>query len=266
LLTIWADRLHFHDVYSISGAAVYHRLTLGDTSEIREILGALRGLTGDVVELAAGSGRLTVPMLAAGHTVTAIDLSSTMISLLRDRIDELPGSIRGRARTELGDMTEFRLDRRAAAAVLGTTSITLLDEPGRRRLYASIKANLQPGGHLLVSAPARQWSDGATEIRSSDDVFGSLLVHHRVEAGERKVTIVRIPSTPTGPVDVYTSRVRLLPADQVAAELQQSGFQINRRIPVRTSDTAHPVQLIDAQVSGPGLHPTHSATGSEVPR
>ena len=251
LLTIWADRLHFHDVYSISGAAVYHRLTLSDTSEIREILGSIHGLTGDVVELAAGSGRLTLPMLAAGRMVTAIDNSPTMISMLRDRISMLPGSARARARTEIGDMTAFRLDRPAIVAVLGTTSITLLDDAGRRRLYGCINANLIPGGHLLVSAPARQWADGATEIRCTDDVFGSLLIHHRVDAGERKVTIVRLPSTTTGPVDVYTSRVRLLPADQVAEELRLAGFEINRRIPVSTSDTAHPVQLIDAQVAGP---------------
>lgn len=258
LLTIWADRLHFHDVYSISGAAVYHRLTLRDTSEIREIHGAIRGLTGDVVELAAGSGRLTLPMLAAGRAVTAIDNSPTMIALLRERITALPDSARVRARTEIGDMTAFRLDRPAGVAVLGTTSITLLDDPGRHRMYECIKTNLMRGGHLLVSTPARQWADGATEIRCTDDAFGSLLVHHRVHAGERKVTIVRIPSSTTGPVDVYTSRVRLLPADQVVAELRHAGFEIDRRIPVSSSDTAHPVELIDARLG--------SATGNEVSR
>jgi hypothetical protein len=81
------------------------------------------------------------------------------------------------------------------------------------------------------------------------------------------VTIVRIPSSSSGPVDVYTSRVRLLPADQVVAELQQSGFEINTRIPVNTSDTAHPVELIGARIAGP-RHPArhHSSTGNEVSR
>ena len=137
-------------------------------------------------------------------------------------------------------------------------------------MYECIKANLLPGGRLLVSAPARQWNDGATEICCNDDVFGSLLVHHRVEAGERKITIVRLPDTATGPVDVYTSRVRLLPADQVVAELQCAGFEINRRIPVGTSDTAHPVELIDAQIAGPGRSTrtgsTPSTAGNEVSR
>ena len=86
-----------HDMYDPVGSAFYDDISRHDHHEVREILAAIRGVPGEVLDLAAGSGRLTVPMLASGRTVTALELSHTMLDLLRRRLSELPAELRGRA-------------------------------------------------------------------------------------------------------------------------------------------------------------------------
>ena len=77
-----------------TGARRRHELTHRDDTEIASILDfleilpdqALAGLR--VLELACGSGRVTVPMAAAGHRVLATDLSINVLSLLAERLTE----------------------------------------------------------------------------------------------------------------------------------------------------------------------------------
>lgn len=63
ILAGYGDRVHVHDLYDEAGASVYHDLAAADTSEIRELTRAVRAVPGPVLELAAGSGRLTLPCL-----------------------------------------------------------------------------------------------------------------------------------------------------------------------------------------------------------
>ena len=66
----------------------------------------------DVVELGAGSGRMTEPLAQAGHRVTAIEISATQLERLRARVER--EGVAGRVCTVEGDMRE--LDELAAAA------------------------------------------------------------------------------------------------------------------------------------------------------
>src|SRR5690606_34487847 len=60
---------------------------------------------GSVLELGAGSGRVTIPLARAGVRVTAVDLSPAMLARLESRLREEPAEIRERVTTLLGDMT-----------------------------------------------------------------------------------------------------------------------------------------------------------------
>ena len=51
------------DLYSCAGAEFYDRLVGPDRSEIREMLALARQAEGPILDVAAGSGRLTVPLV-----------------------------------------------------------------------------------------------------------------------------------------------------------------------------------------------------------
>jgi SAM-dependent methyltransferase len=62
-----------------------------------------------VLEICAGSGRITLPLARAGHDVVALDLSPHMLSRLRARLDE---GTAPRVRMVEGDMRDFDLGQR----------------------------------------------------------------------------------------------------------------------------------------------------------
>lgn len=227
------ERVVVHDLYDEPGSAVYHDVAGRDTHEIREILAALRQHPGDVLDLAAGSGRLTFPVLATGRRVTALELSAGMLAILADRLSAAPAAVRDRCSVVRGDMTDFAVDRRFGVVLLGTTSISLLDGDGRRALYERVRRHLDPSGVFLVSTvDVRPGSGEASPIRF--EVTGSsgrryrLFEHHAPGAAVRSVVIVPAPPA-GGEVHAFTSSIGVLPADRLADELAAAGLRVEAR-------------------------------------
>jgi methylation protein MtfA len=218
-----------HDMYDPVGSAFYDDISRHDHHEVREILAAIRGVPGEVLDLAAGSGRLTVPMLASGRTVTALELSHTMLDLLRRRLSELPAELRGRAAVVAGDMRTFRLPTVFGAIVLGTTSISLLDEAGRAALFERVREQLAPGGRFLIST-LQIAAGAATDARS--EVTGAsgrtYRLHERFDPAAGIRSVVIHPTTVDGDQHVCTSAVRIIRPDLLAAELHRQGLRIEQ--------------------------------------
>ncbi len=82
---------------------------------------------GPVLELAAGTGRLTVPLAAAGHDVTAVDIDPAMLERGRERA-RVAGVSATRIEWVEADLCDLRLPRagRHALAFLALNSIMLL--------------------------------------------------------------------------------------------------------------------------------------------
>lgn len=225
-----AARAEVHDIYDEVGAKIYHDIAVRDVHEIRELLTLVRRTSGPVLDLAAGSGRLTIPFLGLRRDVTALDLSASMLELLSSRIRSLPEALQGRCRVVQGDMRSFRLGCRFGAVVLGTTSISLLDHPGRMSLYACVREHLEPNGAFFLSTV--DVKDGAATPPEVDfQVVGAsgrqyqLFEYVDIVAGHRTVTIVPIDRDGDR-VAVCTTTIRMLPVDLLTAELAEAGLAV----------------------------------------
>ncbi|MEY4582596.1 MAG: hypothetical protein RL701_7299 [Pseudomonadota bacterium] len=64
---------------------------------------------GPVLELGAGTGRITLELLRAGVQVTAVDLSESMLERARERVQRLPAADQARLKLVHGDLRELRL-------------------------------------------------------------------------------------------------------------------------------------------------------------
>jgi methylation protein MtfA len=245
------DGVVLRDLYDEHGSAVYHSLAGGDTHEIRELVRAVRPVPGPVLELGAGSGRHTLPLLALGREVTALDLSEGMLELLSARLRDVP-ALRDRCTVVHGDMTAFSLGRRFGVIVLGTTSVSLLDERGRAGLYAAVREHLAPGGVFLLSTV--EVTPEAAEQVEFEQAFldprtdrGHVLYEY-IGAGSRTVTI--LPAEPgPGPVDGYTTTIRMLSAELLTAELADAGIAVRTRHPLPAPSDRHRAVLLEAEVS-----------------
>ena len=73
---------------------------------------------GRVLELAAGTGRVTIPMAEAGARVTGIDLEPAMLEVASRKLEKLPAKVRQRVTLLEGDMRAFDAGRRFPLIVI----------------------------------------------------------------------------------------------------------------------------------------------------
>lgn len=131
--------------------ARYYDLDLGDDQpDVDLYLALAEAAQGPVLELAAGSGRVAVPLARAGHAVTAVDHDAQMLARARGRWQAgAAGDRRGTLEFIEGDITNLSLERRFGLVILALN--TLLMMPDRDAQLAALRTI---AGHLLPTGRA----------------------------------------------------------------------------------------------------------------
>src|SRR5258706_8563800 len=109
-----AGRAELNDGDNARDAALarLYDLDLSEDPGDLELYLALASRTGGpIVELAVGTGRVAVPLAAAGHVVVGIDADPAMLDRARARADDAGGGTGGRLNLVREDMV--RVTRRA---------------------------------------------------------------------------------------------------------------------------------------------------------
>src|ERR1700709_910106 len=86
-----------------------------------------------VLELGAGTGRVTIPLAQAGCTVTAVDLSAPMLAAAREKIAALPSEISAPIRLVHCAMQDFAADETFDFAFIPFRSLQHVVDPARQR-------------------------------------------------------------------------------------------------------------------------------------
>ena len=102
---------------------------------------------GRALELGIGTGRIAVPLAAAGVDVHGIDASPAMVERLRAK----PGG--ASIPVSIGDMTDVAVDGEFALVfVVFNTFFQLYSQAAQLRCFANVTPRLQPGGRFLIHA------------------------------------------------------------------------------------------------------------------
>jgi SAM-dependent methyltransferase len=104
---------------------------------------------GSILELGAGVGRLTHPLLELGYRVTAVDNSSEMLA-------EISG-----ATTVLSDIEDLTLDKLFDAVVLGSFLIHAPAPGARAALLKVCRRHVKPSGVVLIQHYRNGWPGSA---------------------------------------------------------------------------------------------------------
>jgi len=169
------SRDHYRD------AALYDHEYKRRREDVRFYVGLARRLLGGpgrILELGAGSGRVTLPLLRDGHQLVALDRSRPMLARLRARA-------RGDLSVVEGDLRTFRVPGRFPLVLAAFNVIEhLYTRVELAACLARVRAHLAPGGHFafdvqvpdpawLARDPRRRWS----RTRFRDPTTGAQMIY-----------------------------------------------------------------------------------------
>lgn len=151
------SREHYAD------AALYdyeYRRRRADVTFYRQLAKQRLGTEGRVLELGAGSGRVTLPLARDGHDVVAIDQMPPMLARLRQRAHKLAPSVERRIQAVTADLCTFSVPGRFPLAIAAFNVLEHLYT--RVELDACLRrvaAHLEPGGAFAfdVQLPDLEW-------------------------------------------------------------------------------------------------------------
>ncbi|KKX53438.1 class I SAM-dependent methyltransferase [Brevibacillus borstelensis] len=131
--------------------ADYYDLTQrGMAGDVEFYLDMARHAGGEVLDLACGTGRTSIPMAEAGLSVTGLDLSSEMLARAQEKAEK--HGVADRLRLIQGDMRSFDLQKTFSLIMIPFRSfLHLLYIQEQMKALACIRKHLAPGGKLVFN-------------------------------------------------------------------------------------------------------------------
>lgn len=218
--------------------ALWHDLECGGYAEDLPLWRTLAGVTGGpVLDVGAGTGRVTLDLASRGTSVVALDADASLLAALERRAAGLP------VETVVADARSFSLAQRFRLVLVPMQTLQLLGGPaGRTAFLGRALRHLAPGGLLAAAlADAMDCFDEQHDLPPPPDAcevdgvrYASRLLAVDDEDGR---AALRRRREIIGPLDRYESRevvVRLdrVPAEVVAAEALRVGFVSHHRLTV----------------------------------
>jgi SAM-dependent methyltransferase len=144
-----------------------------------------RQASGDVLELACGTGQLTVPIADAGLPAVGLDLSAPMLTAARQRAATANLSVE----YVLGDMRDFDLDRKFALIFIARNSLLHLHSTeDLLAAFAAVRRHMAPGAIFAfdifnpnVRLLARPAGERFPVFQVETEAFGKLSVEETMD-------------------------------------------------------------------------------------
>jgi SAM-dependent methyltransferase len=196
------------------------------------------GAAGPVLELGAGTGRVSLHLARAGFEVVAVDSASDLIAELAHRAEAAGLTVEA----VCADARRLDLGREVAGVIAPMQLMHLLGGAGgRAAALTAARAHLPPGGvfaaALLADETAADGEGGSVlpDVRELDGwVCSSLPLEVAVAGGGIEVRRLRQLVSPGGELTERLASVHLdrLTAEAFEREAQATGFRRRERIAV----------------------------------
>jgi len=233
------SREHYAD------AALYdheYRRRRADVTFYRE-LARKRG--GPILELGAGSGRVTTALARDGHRVVAIDRAPAMLDRLRARVAALPRAAAERIEIVEGDLCTFDVPGAHGSFPLAIAAFNVLEHLYTRgevhACLARVAEHLAPGGAFafdvqlpdlawLVRDPAKRWARTRFTDPTTKRVMFYSTNHDYDPIGQiANIRLYYEPADGRGPTRVVKlSQRKFFPAE-LEALVAHAGFRVVER-------------------------------------
>ena len=138
-------------------AVIWHDVECASYAEDLPLWRSLAASHGDpVLDVGAGTGRVTVDLARSGYRVTALDRDPDLLAALQQRLgrnDQIVDvSSQAPVTTVVADARDFDLGERFPLAIVPMQTIQLLGgRDGRAQFLRCARRHLRPGGELAVA-------------------------------------------------------------------------------------------------------------------
>ena len=130
---------------------LYDLFQLGVAGDV-EYFVRLAKSAGKVLELASGTGRVTIPMAKAGAKVTGIELRKSMLDVAAERVGALPEKTARNIELYEGDMRGIDLGRKFPLIVIPFRAFSHLHEVAdQRACLGCCRDHLTKSGRLVIN-------------------------------------------------------------------------------------------------------------------
>lgn len=198
---------------------------------------------GSILELACGTGRITIPLAEAGYEIWAIELSDTMIEQFRLKMVKLSQTTAASIHLFQGDMSNFELGRKFSLVIVPYRSFQILqDETLEKACLERVYHHLEDGGYFIIDLgnfakiEESEWeSDKETlDWATEDPKTGNVVCRTHIKRGiDKKNQIVHIKKTYyVTKEDTSIERItkeasaKYFHEDQIKTLLKSNGFKI----------------------------------------
>jgi SAM-dependent methyltransferase len=162
-------------------ARYYDLDLLDDPGDVAMYVDLAARSDGPILELAAGSGRICVPLAAAGHDVTAVDNDPGMLARARAAWEKRSDRV-GTLTIIEHDLTTLRLRERFDLVIVALNSLLLLrGRAAQERALKVMRRHLAPAGRAVIDV----WLPSPHDLALYDGCQVLDWVRTDHEAGER---------------------------------------------------------------------------------
>jgi len=123
----------------------------GAYSDIAWFVGEAVSVPSPVLDLGCGTGRIAIELARRGHTVTALDSSAGMLSILRSKLRAESEEVRSRVDIQQQPMAGFRLKKKFHSVVCCDAFFHNMTPEAERACLISVNGHLYSNGLLLLN-------------------------------------------------------------------------------------------------------------------
>lgn len=221
--------------HGYEGIGEYYDL-FADSSDIPFYIQMARVTGSPILELAAGTGRVSIALAHEGFDVCALEKSLSMLDVARKKLQKIPRVISRRVTLIAGDMEHFDLDQRYALIIIPNSFEHALTRNAQISALSSIRKHLQDDGlfvldlyvgeaqyaHARFEDPPQKLKNGRTVERQGE--ICSDMERHLMRIDLKY--IVRNSAGSVLDVVEVTSGAALIFRDEIERLLTQTGLEV----------------------------------------
>ncbi len=121
-----------------------------DNSDLPFYIQYARAMGSPILDLAAGTGRVTFALARDGHEVVAVDNSPSMLRVAREKLEQEDRETAGRVSLLNGDMTNFELGKKFSLIIIPTSFGHALTTKAQLSTLRCIHRHLTESGLFIL--------------------------------------------------------------------------------------------------------------------
>lgn len=125
-----------------------------------------------ILELACGTGRITLMLAQAGYEITGIEISPEMLDIAQEKLRQLPEDVQSRVSLIPGDITNFQLEKRFAMVIIPWSFKYLLTTDDQLACLRQGRKHLDDDGVFVLDLYPREVIEKVGSEKQTVEVDG----------------------------------------------------------------------------------------------